>query len=209
MILIQFISCVAWYCRKIGLGNGKKRSQQYENYVLMQRQLLRVKYNLCESLTQRILGYSNNFLHKRLLTEQNRTRLKGATKELTPVTMLWKKKCCRDQCVAMSRTHINLLVKWRQLAESGQRGLQQSVAELLTPTAGAKTNCYKFISLVTGSSPATIAKISKMIKKNGGVLGLQEHGKSKQLQVVKLYFPPYSVVLDLSVTLFEIVRESS
>lgn len=55
---------------KIGLGNGKKRSKDYEQYVLVHRDKMRNDMNLCEPLTQSILGYSNNFLHKRLLTEQ-------------------------------------------------------------------------------------------------------------------------------------------
>ena len=55
---------------KVGLGNGKKRSRKYEDFVLTKRQTLKQEMGLCEHVTQKILGYSNNFLHKRLLTEK-------------------------------------------------------------------------------------------------------------------------------------------
>ena len=92
------------------------------------------------------------------------------------MTSLWSERCCKDHCVRLSRSHLNLMLRWRQLSQESQRGLHQAIAELLTPTAGARTNCYKFISLVTGCSPSTIAKVSKRLQKNGGVLGQQEHG---------------------------------
>ena len=58
------------FYRKVGLGNGKKRSEKYETFVLEQRPRLREELMLCEQTTQKILGYSNNFLHKSLLTEK-------------------------------------------------------------------------------------------------------------------------------------------
>ncbi|XP_067942879.1 uncharacterized protein [Watersipora subatra] len=166
--------------RNIGLGNGKKRSKLYEAYVLQHRPRLREELQLCESTAQKILGYSNNFLHKSLITEEKRTRLGGKKKDqLQPVTMLWKNECCRDNCTRIVKTHLNLVARWRQLALESRRGLQQAVAELLTPTAGTKANCYKFIAMVTGCSTATIAKVVGNTRKNGGVLGMHEHGLRK------------------------------
>ena len=52
----------------IGLGNGRKRSKKYEAYVLENREKLRDEYNLCEKAAQKILGYSINFLYKKLRT---------------------------------------------------------------------------------------------------------------------------------------------
>lgn len=54
----------------MGLGNGKKRSQLYEDFVLKEREKMKNNLNLCEHTVQKLLHYSNNFLHKRLLTEQ-------------------------------------------------------------------------------------------------------------------------------------------
>lgn len=58
-----------FFCRSIGLGNGHKKSKQYETFVINKRQYLREDMHLCERATQKILLYSNNFLHKRLKTE--------------------------------------------------------------------------------------------------------------------------------------------
>ena len=52
----------------IGLGNGRKRSKKYELFVLENRELLREQYSLCEKAAQKILGYSINFLYKKLRT---------------------------------------------------------------------------------------------------------------------------------------------
>ena len=52
----------------IGLGNGRKRSKKYELFVLDNRELLRERFCLCEKAAQKILGYSINFLYKKLRT---------------------------------------------------------------------------------------------------------------------------------------------
>ena len=59
-------------CRRmfIGLGNGHKRSRAFEAFVMEKRQYLRNEVKLCERGSQKVLMYSNNFLHKRLKTEK-------------------------------------------------------------------------------------------------------------------------------------------
>lgn len=52
----------------IGLGNGRKRSKKYEDFVLKMRTVLRTNYSLCEKAAQKLLGYSINFLYKKLRT---------------------------------------------------------------------------------------------------------------------------------------------
>ena len=52
----------------IGLGNGRKRSKKYEDFVLDKRAKLREEYFLCEKAAQKLLGYSINFLYKKLRT---------------------------------------------------------------------------------------------------------------------------------------------
>ena len=61
-----------FFCRKmlIGLGNGHKRSRAFEAFVMEKRQYLRNEVKLCERGSQKVLMYSNNFLHKRLKTEK-------------------------------------------------------------------------------------------------------------------------------------------
>ena len=54
----------------IGYGNGHKKSKEYEEFVLDKRRVLKEDMRLCERATQRILLYSNNFLHKKLKTEE-------------------------------------------------------------------------------------------------------------------------------------------
>lgn len=54
----------------VGLGNGHKRSRAFEAFVMEKRQYLRNIVKLCERGTQKVLMYSNNFLHKRLKTEE-------------------------------------------------------------------------------------------------------------------------------------------
>lgn len=49
----------------------KHRQKEYENFILDTRQSLRNELRLCERACQRILLYSNNFLHKRLKSTPN------------------------------------------------------------------------------------------------------------------------------------------
>ena len=56
---------------KIGLGNGHRKSKEFEEYVLTKRVVLRNDFKLCEKASQKILSYSNNFLHKRMKTDPN------------------------------------------------------------------------------------------------------------------------------------------
>lgn len=54
---------------KVGLGNGHRKSQEFEDFVLSKRDYLRHELKLCEKGCQKILSYSNNFLHKRMKTD--------------------------------------------------------------------------------------------------------------------------------------------
>lgn len=55
--------------KNIGLGNGQRKSSEFEEYILEKRKYLRDTLKLCERATQRVLLYSNNFLHKKLKTD--------------------------------------------------------------------------------------------------------------------------------------------
>ncbi|KAH3796848.1 hypothetical protein DPMN_150423 [Dreissena polymorpha] len=88
----------------IGLGNGHKKSKRYEEFVIVERTKLREDVRLCERATQKVLMYSNNFLHKRLKTEGRpcrieRTRGKAQQVVVTPCFLLLQQPC------RIERTH--------------------------------------------------------------------------------------------------------
>lgn len=170
--------------RNIGLGNGQKRSKAFEEFVMLNRSQLRNKLQLCERATQRILVYSNNFLHKKLKTEEREcraTRVKGkaALGLLPDLSQLCNMRCCGDMCVMMVLTHFKLLNKWRERAISGQMEARRVLAEMLTPSGGVRSNCYKFISWVTGCSHSTIGRVNEQMQQTGGDREPPVHGLKK------------------------------
>ncbi|XP_065068208.1 uncharacterized protein LOC135693605 [Rhopilema esculentum] len=169
----------------VGLGNGQKKSKQFESFVLDQRSRLKVKYGFCETGTKRVLLYSNNFLHKRLKTDPDQScrvvRQKGkiALGKLSSIEDLPKEQCCVDNCVRMAYTHQTLLQEWRDRSTKGQAEARRVIAEMLTPSGGSRTNCHKFVSWVTGRSLTTIGKVNDQMKKTGGNREPPEHGLKK------------------------------
>ncbi|XP_071802792.1 uncharacterized protein [Asterias amurensis] len=170
--------------RKVGLGNGQKRSKEFEEFVLTNRQNLRNNLKFCERACQRILSYSNNFLHKRLKTEpEQRERIKRtkgqmALGRLKDVADLHELKCCEGECVMMAHTHAVLLKTWRERANSGQAEARKVLAEMLTPS-GKVSNCATFITLVTGCSLSTIQSVASQMKETGGDREPPPHGLKK------------------------------
>ena len=68
--------------KNIGLGNGQRKSKGFEDFVLEKRMYLRENSKLCERATQRVLLYSNNFLHKKLKTDPTVRKWKGSDMHL-------------------------------------------------------------------------------------------------------------------------------
>lgn len=64
-----FVICSFNRSKNIGLGNGQRKSCEFEDFVLEKRKHLRNDLKFCERATQRVLLYSNNFLHKKLKTD--------------------------------------------------------------------------------------------------------------------------------------------
>ncbi|XP_041098855.1 uncharacterized protein LOC121309755 isoform X2 [Polyodon spathula] len=174
--------------RLIGLGNGQRKSQEFADFVLTNRKVLREELKLCERATQRILGYSNNFLHKRLKTDPQgrervqRTKGKSALGLLKPILDLSKDRCCMDNCVVMAHSYGCLLQLWRERAQTGQAEARRVLAEMLTPSGGGRCNCYRFIMWVTGCSQSTISKVSEQMKKTGGDREPPPHGLKKWIK---------------------------
>lgn len=174
--------------KNIGLGNGQRKCTEFEEYVLEKRKYLRDTLKLCERATQRVLLYSNNFLHKKLKTDPSkplrivRQKGKAALGKLKAMEDLPKERCCVDNCVMIAMTHTNLLKQWRDRAISGQTEARRVLAEMLTPSGGARSNCYKFISWVTGCSHSTIGRVNEQMKETGGDREPPSHGLIKWWQ---------------------------
>ncbi|XP_013419750.1 uncharacterized protein LOC106180336 isoform X2 [Lingula anatina] len=170
---------------KVGLGNGHKRSKNFEEFVLSNRRFLKEELKFCERATQRVLIYSNNFLHKRLKTDETGNRLEknnlktNTQLPLINISDLPKERCCMFSCVSIALTHPKLLEQWRERAQSGQMEARRVIAEMLTPSGGYRTNCYKFIQLVTGCSNGTMNKVNEQMKQTGGDRDPPEHGLKK------------------------------
>jgi len=170
---------------KVGLGNGHRKSQEFEDYILAKRQELRNDIKLCEKGTQKILSYSNNFLHKRMKTDPNkgfrieRQKGKAAMGALKEIEILPMESCCVDNCVRIALTHGRLLQAWRDRASVSQVEARRVLAEMLTPSGGNRANCYRFITWVTGCSSTTIGKVNDQMKLTGGDREPPEHGLKK------------------------------
>ncbi|XP_064649677.1 uncharacterized protein LOC135501476 isoform X2 [Lineus longissimus] len=179
----------------IGLGCGQRRSKIFEAFVLEERRKLKEGeklcdgFCLCELACQRLLCYSNNFLHKKLKTVEGvkrLTRTKGKLEMglLKPIHELPKEWCCGDRCSRMAISHGKLLQRWRSQAKEGQANARRVLAEMLTPAGGARPNCYRFIAMVTGCSPSTISRVSEQMRETGGdreppVHGMKKYWKNK------------------------------
>jgi hypothetical protein len=167
---------------QVSHGLHRRRSKDFEAFVLKNRRYLREELHLCEKASQRVLMYSNNFLHKKLKTSLGRdSRVERVTGKnarglLKPVPELVNETCCNDRCVSMVLTHSKLLETWRATAKLGQREARRVLAEMLIPSGGTKANCYKFISMVTGCSYSTICLVSDQMKRTQGERDPPEHG---------------------------------
>ncbi|XP_075229520.1 uncharacterized protein LOC142329078 isoform X2 [Lycorma delicatula] len=156
------------------------RTKEYEEFVLLNRERLKKLCNLCERGVQRVLCYSNNYLHKQLKTSPNgEARIAGKStlvaKQLPNITTLFERKCCNRRCTRLSITHGRLLERWRERALLGQRDARAVLAEMLTPAGGA-VNCCTFLHLVTGCSPGLLSKVKKEMKQSAGIREPPEHG---------------------------------
>ncbi|XP_052092647.1 uncharacterized protein LOC127729059 [Mytilus californianus] len=202
----------------IGLGNGHKKSEKFTEFVLLNRENLKRKLQLCERATQKILCYSNNFLHKKLKTEEKRFRalpVKGKARLglLQSFDDLAKKRCCVDNCVMMALTHRTILEEWRRRARQGQLEARRVIAEMLTPTACARKNCYTFVTAVTGCSRTTIVQVNQQMAQTNGdreppTHGLKKyHHKSKKKEQSKAVASMETAVTEIQTNVVDKQRE--
>nr|XP_039269409.1 uncharacterized protein LOC120344326 [Styela clava] len=185
----------------IGLGNGRKRSKKYEDYVLQMRTRLRNQYALCEKAAQKLLGYSINFLYKKLRTNPQKTsrlvatnkaeRASKAPRHLIPLEELREmgrkangnNQCCGRNCISrLAAQNFEKIEDWRKRLEgSGQRVAQEIVAEVLrassTSLDGQSSFCQNLVHWVTGCSFKKIRRVRDHLKKDPQ--SLPEHGLKK------------------------------
>ncbi|XP_074654869.1 uncharacterized protein LOC141908648 [Tubulanus polymorphus] len=175
-----------------GLGSGRKKTDEYANFVVTNRRIIRDGLDICEKACQRILLYSNNFLHKKLVTEQSSSRLEkihGTEQQgqkLISLDEIPKQRCCGGNCTRMAITHVELLKEWRERAQRNQHDARVVLAEMLTPAAGCQFNCYEFIRMVTGCSSSTISRVNSRMLETGGRRQSEEHGLKKYWRHQKL-----------------------
>ncbi|XP_054931383.1 uncharacterized protein [Dermacentor andersoni] len=97
-----------------------------------------------------------------------RTKGKAVLGKLKSLEELAKEKCCQQRCAGLAQRYATLVSQWRERSQMGQTENRRVLAEMLTPSGPNSTNCYKFISWVTGCSFTTIAKVSKQMLATGG-----------------------------------------
>jgi len=192
--------------RYIGLGNGRKRSKRYEEFVLSQRNILRKEHFLCEKAAQKLLGYSINFLYKKLRTDpQKKSRLVATNNSdraskvsrslisldrLQEISTQQTASCCIRNCISwFVKNHMEKIVSWRErLKDSGQRATQEIVREVylmqdmdrtdhLTTTTTNSGFCLNLVHWITGCSFKKIRRVRDHLKVDPATL--PEHGLKK------------------------------
>ncbi|XP_037079137.1 uncharacterized protein LOC119100131 [Pollicipes pollicipes] len=165
-----------------GLGGGHRKNPAYERLVLQQRLRLKEELSLCETAAQRVLLYSNCFLHRRLRTDplrQNRIQKTNEKRHkvlLKPISELSAIACCSQGCTRMADTYSSLVSRWRGEAGGGQRAARTVLAQMLTPCAAGKRNCLAFVHLVTGCSDRTMMSVLVQLEDSRGDRTPPVHG---------------------------------
>ena len=156
------------------------RSDEYDNFVLTNRDYLKTQLSLCEPAVQKVLRYlmvlikyctehyiislhcrySNNYLYKVTATgEGKRVNLKptiGHEKLNVAVNEVCKthfRECSITTCVnQISSLHIDVIQEWRDRALECQKSRRNVIKEMMIQ----KTLCRKFIQMVTGAGLSSI-----------------------------------------------------
>ncbi|XP_022191418.2 uncharacterized protein LOC111049610 isoform X2 [Nilaparvata lugens] len=195
----------------------KLRSKDYEEYVFANRNRLKEECSLCERGCQRVLCYSNNFLHKQLKSNsKNEARVVGKHSNLLPLSQLSDYKCCKQRCTGMAAGKSDwhqLVFTWRKRALACQREARQVLAEMCRPAGNRTTNCRQFIKQVTGCSDGLLAKVRKELKQSLGFReppehGLKEYWRQKKIKAASKRGPAKEVNTRVATKLNEVVKES-
>ncbi|GFS21241.1 hypothetical protein ElyMa_001589900 [Elysia marginata] len=108
-----------------------------ESFILVHRTKLK-KIGICERGCQRVLCYSNNFLHKKSVfgkeARLQRTKGKAALGQLDAVEDLPNFFCCDKACVKFAELKPGKVAYWRSQARQSQRESWKVISEILTST---------------------------------------------------------------------------
>ncbi|RUS91458.1 hypothetical protein EGW08_000782 [Elysia chlorotica] len=156
--------------------------KKFENFILVHRSKLK-KIGICERGCQRVLCYSNNFLHKKSVFRNEarlqRTKGKAALGQLDAVEELPNISCCEKACVKFAKLKPGKVAQWRSQAQQSQRESWRVIADILASTQitdGSQHACFRFITLVTGCCLATVRKVYAETLLFKGRVSEREHG---------------------------------
>eukprot|EP00118_Oscarella_pearsei_P006737 m.31064 g.31064 ORF g.31064 m.31064 type:complete len:467 (+) comp31432_c0_seq1:111-1511(+) len=141
---------------------GRKRSLSYEEFVEGERKRLKEDCNICEITIKKFLGYSNNFLYKKLKTSRGESRIevKQKKRDLISFDEFAGLECCEKKCTRMNASQREEAEQWRERYGRGRQiEGRQVVSEMLRATTLDKPLCTQFIQLVTGCSAVLVKDI--------------------------------------------------
>jgi len=149
---------------------SRKRSKDYDHFVLTNRDYLKSQLRLCELAVQKVLGYSNNFLYKQKGNEGKRLTTKptiGSEKLNIMVEAIpynHEEQCKDMNCLNQARGIPEFdLRTWREKSQSGQIGRNSAIQEMVQ--RGSWQLCEQFIQLVTGAGVSCIARLARELRK--------------------------------------------
>jgi len=145
------------------------RSEEYDNFVLTNRDYLKTQLSLCEQAVQKVLRYSNNYLYKvTAIGEGKRVEIQPTIGQeklnlaVTEVCDLHSKECSNSLCVEdVAGLHIDVIQEWRDRALESQKSRRIVIQEMML----RRTLCRQFIQMVTGAGLSCILRLSKLCDK--------------------------------------------
>ena len=144
------------------------RSDEYDNFVLTNRDYLKTQLSLCEMAVQKILKYSNNYLYKVTASGDGRRvalnptlgqqKLSVATSD---IVRQHREECSDKRCVeGVDRLETETVQEWRDQAMAGQGARRKVIQEMVTRGLA----CTSFIQMVTGAGQSSIVRIRRQTK---------------------------------------------
>ncbi|XP_059178275.1 mucin-4-like [Physella acuta] len=169
--------------KKLSSEEAVNNKKDLETFILANRTKLKC-LGICERGCQKVLCYSNNFLHKKLAVTGSKPRLektKGGVAEgrVPDLDRLATISCCEITCSQIALKENSRVAKWREQAQMSQKDMWQVIAEMLSFTdceGNGRKCCYKFISLVTGCCQTTIQKVYVKTRLAKGDSTKPDHG---------------------------------
>ena len=149
------------------------RSNEYDNFVLTNRDYLKNQLSLCEMAVQKILKYSNNYLYKvtasgdgkRVCLQPTQGKQKSEV-SIEDIAAIHVKDCQINKCIeAVKKLENESIRNWRKLSQENQKSRKTVINELI------ETNnfCKYFIQIVTGAGLSCIARAIRAFTNNSKI----------------------------------------